>query len=105
MLLQLLQHLSNSFYVLFAFAFVIDKDVIKVHYHNNVGLLCQDLIDVALESGRYVGQSKKHHLVLKMAVAGPEGCLLFIAFSDPHLIMSIGQIELSKTSSQTSSIQ
>ncbi len=40
MLLQLLQHLLNSFYVLFAFIFSIDKDVIEVNYHKNMEFLC-----------------------------------------------------------------
>ena len=92
MLLQLLQHSSNNFYMLFAFTFSIDKDIIKVYYHKNVEFLCYDFIDVALECGRCVGQSKKHHLVHKMAIAAFEGHFLFITFFDPHSIISIGQI-------------
>ncbi len=101
MLLQLLQHLSNSFYVLFSLAFGVDEDIIKVHYHQNVKLLYQNLVDVDLESGRYVGHSKKYYLVLEMAIAGPESYLLFIAFFDPHLIVRISQIQLGETSSPT----
>ncbi len=70
--------------MLFAIAFNINEDVIKVHYLENVELLCQDLINIALECGRYVSQSKKHNLVLKVAIAGLENRLLFVAFLDPH---------------------
>ena len=35
--------------MLFAFALGIDKDVIEIHYHKNIELLCQDLINIALE--------------------------------------------------------
>ena len=87
--------------MLFAFTFSIDKDVIKIHNHKNVKLFCPNLINIALERGRCVGQSKRHYLVLEMAIAGPEGHLLFIAFPDSHLIVGIGQIELGKTSSLT----
>ncbi len=87
--------------MLFAFAFGIDKDVIKVYYHQNVKFLCQNLIDVALEYGQCVGQSKKHHLILKMAIASLEGYLPFITFFDSHSMVDISQIKLGETASPT----
>ncbi len=51
--------------MLFSFTFGIDEDVIKVPYHENVEFLYQNLVDVALESGRCVDQSKKYHLYSK----------------------------------------
>ncbi len=101
MLLQLLQHLLKCLHVLFAFAFSIDENVIEVHYNKNVELFCQDLIDVTLKRDRYVGQSKRHELVHKVAIAGPESRLLFVAFLDPYLMVGIGQIELGEASSPT----
>ena len=89
MLLQLLQHSLNSFYVLFAFAFDIDKDVIKVYYHENVKLFYQNLINVALERGWYISQSKKYHLVLEIAIAPLKSRFPFITFSNPHSIVGI----------------
>ena len=87
--------------MLFAFALEIDKNVIEVHYHENVELLCQNLVDIALERGRYVGQSKRYHLVLEMAIAGLEGRFSFVSFPNPHSMVGIGQIELGETSSPT----
>ena len=78
----------------FALILDVDEDVIEVHYYKNVKLFCQNLVDITLERGRCVGQSIKYHLVLKMAIAGPKGRLLFVAFSDPHLIVGIGQVKL-----------
>ncbi len=101
MLLQLLQHLSNGLHVFFAFVFGIDEDVIEVHYHENVDFLYQDLIDIALEHGRCVGQSKRHYLVLEMAIVGPKNRLSFIAFFDPHAMVGIGLIELGKVACPT----
>ncbi len=40
MFLKLLQYLLNSLYIFFTFAFDVDKDVIKVHFHKKVKLLC-----------------------------------------------------------------
>ncbi len=101
MLPQLVQHPLNGLDVLFAFVLGVDEDVIKIHYDENVELLCQDLVDIALKCGRCVGQSKRHHLVLKMAIAGPEGHLPFISFLNPHLMVGISQIKLGKTLSPT----
>ncbi len=87
--------------MLFAFTLGVDEDVIKVHYHEDVMLLCQNLVDIALEYGRYIGQSKKHYLVLEMAIAGPEDRLSFVSFSNPDSMVGIGQIELGETSNPT----
>ncbi len=74
----------------FSLIFSVDENVIKVHNNKDVELLCQDLIDATLESDQYVGQSKRYHLVLDVAIAGFKGHLLFIAFFNPHLIVGIG---------------
>ncbi len=55
MLSKLLQHRLNGLHVLLSFAFSIDEDVIEVYYHENVELLCQDLVDIALKRSRCVG--------------------------------------------------
>ncbi len=105
MLLQLVQYPLNDLYILFAFTLGVDEDVIKVHYHDNVKLFCQDLVDITLKYSWCIGQSKRHHLVLEMAIAGLESRLPFIAFPTPYLIVGIGQIELGETLSPTYSIQ
>ena len=92
MFLQLLQHLSNGFHILFAFAFDIDEDVIKVHYYKNIELFYQYFIDVALTHGQYIGQFERHYMILKMVIAALKNHFSFIAFFDPHSIISIGKI-------------
>ncbi len=87
--------------MLFALVLSVDEDVIKIHYHENVVLLCQDLVDVTLKHGQCVGQSERHNLVLEMAIAGPESRVSFVSFSDPHLMVGIDQIKLGETSSPT----
>ena len=101
MLLQLFQHLSNGFYILFAFAFNIDEDVIEVHNYKNVKPFCQDLINVALECGWCICQFKRHHLVLKIAIAAFKGCFFFIIFFDPYLIVIVSEINMGETLSLT----
>ncbi len=91
----------NGLYILFAFAFNIDKNVIEIHYHKNVELLYQNLVDIALEHGWYVSQSKRHHLILEMAIAGLKGHLPFVSFLNPYSMVDIGQIKLGEISSPT----
>ena len=97
MLLELLQQLSNGLYMFFALTLSVDKNVIEVYYHKNVKLLFQDLVNIALECSRCIVQSKRHYLVLEIAVTGPESFFLFIAFLDLHMMIEIDQVELSKT--------
>ncbi len=80
--------------MLFALTLSIDKNIIETHYYKDIELLGQDLVDVTLKGGQCVGQSERHDLVLEMAVAGPEGRLLFVTFPDPHSMVGVGQIEL-----------
>ncbi len=87
--------------MLFILDLSIDENVIKVHYHENVELFCQDYVDVTLKHGRCIGQSKRHNLIFEMTITGPEGRLSFIAFPDPHLMVGIGQIEFDETSNPT----
>ncbi len=75
--------------MLFAITLSVDKDVIKIHYYEDVKLLSQNLIDIALKRGRCVGQSERHDLVLEIAVAGLEGRLPFVAFPDSHSMVGI----------------
>ena len=90
--------------MLFSLIFVIDEDVIKIYYHKDVKLFCQNLANVALECGRCIDQLKRHHRVLKMAIAGFKDCLPFISFPDFYLMIGINQIKLGKTSNPAQSI-
>ncbi len=87
--------------MLFALALSVDENIIEIYYYEDVELLGQDLVDVTLKRGRCIDQSKRYDLVLEMAVAGPEGRLLFVAFPDPHSMVGVGQIKLGETSSPT----
>ena len=72
MLLQLLWHPLNHFYMLFAFAFYINRDVMKVYYHKNIKLFGQNLINIALKHSRCSDQSKRDDSILEMTIMGLE---------------------------------
>ncbi len=87
--------------MLFALVLSVDKDVIEVHYYEDVELFCQDLVDVTLKRDWYVGQSKRHDLILEMTIVGPKCRLPFVSFPNPHLMVVIGQIQLGEMPSPT----
>ena len=87
-----------------AFIFGVNKDVIQINNDEDIEFLGQDLIDVALEAGRSIRQSKRHHLVLKVAVLSLESCFLFIAFSYLHSVVGVGQVQLGELLGPTQSI-
>ena len=94
---QFFENPSNGIDVSLAWVFDIDEDVIKVNNDENIKFLGQDLVNVALEAGRGVGQPKRHYLVLEVAVSSPESRLPFIALFYPHPMVSTREVELGES--------
>ena len=74
----------------FFLVFSIDENTIKVYNNKNIKFFCQNLVDIALKHDWYVGQTKKHYLILKITIMGHESYLLFITFSNSYPIINIG---------------
>ena len=79
-----------------AYVFSINKDIIEIKDDKDIKLLSQDLIDVSLETGRWIKEPKKHYLILKVAVSSLESHFIFIAFFNSHLMVSTCEFELSE---------
>ncbi len=65
----------------------IDQEVIQVHYNEDIKLLSENLIDVALKTGGYVRKAEGHYLVLEVAVSGAKDRLPFVTFLNPYLMI------------------
>ena len=52
---QKIQYLPHGFHVTLTLILSVDEDVIQIHDNEDIELLCQDLVDIALEAGRSVG--------------------------------------------------
>ena len=74
----------------------IDEDVIEVNNDKNIEFLGQNLVNIALETGRCAGQPKKYYLLFKVTILSLESRLLFIVLFYPNLIVSICEVELGK---------
>ncbi len=55
-------------------------------------LFGKDLVDIALKIGGCIRKTKRHYLVLEVAVSSTEGLLLLVTFSDSHLIIGTSKI-------------
>lgn len=49
-----------------------------------------------MEACQCVCQSKRHYLILKLAILSPKRCLLFVSLPDSHLIICTSKVELNK---------
>ena len=80
--------------VVFSFVFGVDEDIIQIYNDKDIELFYKNLIDITLEYCRSVGQSKRHYLILKVTVSGPENSFLLISFANSYLIIGINEVEL-----------
>ena len=82
--------------VAFSFVFDVDEDIILIHSNKDIKFFRKDLIDVALEYYQSVRQSKRYHLILKVALSGLESSLSLISFANSHLMVGTSEVELGK---------
>ena len=102
---QLVKNPMYYFDMAFFLVFGIGENTIQIHNNKDIMFFCKDLIDIALECCRSVGQSKRYYLILKMAVFGPESSLSLISFGNSHPVVGTGEIELGKPLYLPQSIQ
>lgn len=54
----------------------------------NFKLFSENLIEIALKTGRSIGDSKKHNLIYKMVIPSPENGFPFIAISNSYFVVN-----------------
>lgn len=64
------------------------QSIVKIYNDQDIKLLSKNLIDVALKTVQSVRKSKKHDLVYEMVIPSSKKSLLFIVFSNFHLVIS-----------------
>ena len=75
----------------------VDEDVIEGNNDKNIEFLSWNLVNIALEACRCVGQPRKNYLVLEMAVSSPESRFSFIALFYPNLMVSSSEVKLGES--------
>ncbi len=64
MLPELIKDPAHGLHLKLTGVFGIDQNVVQMYNNKHVELLGKDLIDVALEAGRSIGESERHDLML-----------------------------------------
>ena len=82
--------------MVFSFIFSVGDDIIQVHNDKDIKLFRKNLIDIVLECSQSISLSKRHHLILKITVFGPDSRYLFIFFANSHSVISNSEVKLSK---------
>ena len=80
----------------FSFVFSINENIIQIYNNKDIKLFHEDLIDIALEGCRSIGQSKKQYLILKVTISGPESSFLLISIANSYPVIRTGKVELGK---------
>ena len=68
-----------------------------MHNDEDIELICQNLVDIALKAGRSIGLSKRHYLIFEMAVLDVKNFFLLIALIYSHLVISASQVQLGES--------
>jgi hypothetical protein len=69
------------------------KDVIQIDDDANVEEIGENVVHKPLKSGWRIRESHRHYLVLKGAIARPEGCLPLFSSRDTDEVVSYTEIE------------
>ena len=62
----------------------IDEDVDQINHDKDVKRFSKNLINISLESCQCIYQSKKHYLILKVAIPCLKRDLSFVSLADSH---------------------
>ena len=93
------QLVENPAYCLdmpFTLIFSVDENIIQIYNDEDIVVFRKDLIDVALEYCRSVGQSKRHHRIFEVAVSGLESSFPLISFANSYWVVGTNEVKLSK---------
>ena len=91
---KVLKYPPNDFDVSLAGILSIDQDIVQVYNNKDIKFLGWDLIDITLEGSRRVRETKRYDLILKVAISSLKSRFLLVTFSDSHLMVCVGYIEL-----------
>ena len=103
--LQKLQNLLKCINMSLTCVLCIDEDVVQVDNDEDIQLVGHKFVDITLEAGRYIEETKKHNLVLEMTVSSSKSCFLFITFLDFYLMIGTDEIQLGKLLCTSQSIK
>ena len=82
----------NAFYVTLAGVFGVNQDIIEVHEDENIKMFYLNFVDIALEADEGVEKTKRHDLVLEIAIPCLKNCFPLVILSNSYLMICVCQI-------------
>ena len=76
-------------FVMFYFVFREDKDIVKVYYIEYVNIATKGIVNIGLEGGGGIGQTKRHDEVFIVAISRPKGGLPLVSFPYSYLVVGV----------------
>jgi len=70
-----------------------DKDIVKVNYTEYVNIALERSVNVGLERGRGISQTKGHDKIFVVTIASSESSFPFVTLSNPDSIISFLHVE------------
>jgi len=78
--------------IVFFFRFGKDKNVVEVNHTKVINEASKGMVDVGLEGGRCIGETKRQNKIFKMTVSGLKSSFPFIALMDSDLVIGISEV-------------
>ena len=75
--------------VIFYFAFREDKNIVKVYYIEYINVAIKGTVNIGLEGGGSIGQTKRHDEVFVVTISRSKGGLLLVSFLYSYLIVGV----------------
>ena len=78
--------------IVFFFRFGKDKNVVEVNHTKVINKALKGMVDVGLEGGRCIGETKRQNKIFKMTVLGLKSSFPFIALTDSDPVIGISEV-------------
>ena len=91
MMLELSENFSDMASVFFL-GVGVDEYVIEVYQYTNIEQVAKNIIHEALESGGCIGESERHYMSFKGAIASLESHLPFVTLSDSDQMVGMPEV-------------
>ena len=79
--------------IVFFFRFGKDKNVVEVNHTKVINEASKGMVDVGLEGGGCIGETKRQNKIFKMTVSGPKSSFPFIALTDSDPVVGISEVD------------
>ena len=77
---------------MFFFRFGKDKNVVEVNHTKVINEASKGTVDVGLEGGGCIGETKRQNKIFKMTILGPKSSFPFVALMDSDPVIGISEV-------------